>query len=208
MVGAVERFDGPSALLEGGERREPDAVIAATGFRPGLEQLVGHLGVLDEEGEPVLDARAADGLFFAGFRFGLLALLPYIEGDARRIARAVGSEPGLERLGFLRRPLKIKRTETVSRAVVHRSQAEPLRYHRRPAARSTNRSEDSGPGHASRIWSSPCVLSIQRSAKATRIASSSTPMIGMKSGIRSKGRRDRRRAPAAPAVAPESSMGG
>ena len=52
IVGAVEGFDETGVLLAGGERIEPDAVIAATGYRTGLEPLVGHLGVLDAHGAP------------------------------------------------------------------------------------------------------------------------------------------------------------
>ena len=52
VVPAVEGFDGPKVLLRGGRSVEPDAVIAATGYVKGLEQLVGHLGVLDESGSP------------------------------------------------------------------------------------------------------------------------------------------------------------
>lgn len=74
-------------LLAGGRRLAPDTVIAATGYPTGLEPLVGHLGVLEEDGEPVVRAPAR-GLFFAGYRFGLAALLPHIPLDARAIARA------------------------------------------------------------------------------------------------------------------------
>src|SRR5207248_4627310 len=53
VVSAVEGFDGPEVLLADGSRLEPDAVIAATGFRAGLDALVGHLGVLNARGLPV-----------------------------------------------------------------------------------------------------------------------------------------------------------
>ena len=43
-------------------------MIAATGYRTGLEPLVGHLGVLDDHGVPrVTDGEAAPGLRFVGF---------------------------------------------------------------------------------------------------------------------------------------------
>lgn len=90
---AVAGFDGTNVIFETGTTGAFDVVIAATGFRPGLEQLVGHLGVLDKTGEPIINAGAqhpnAPGLFFAGFRFGLFALLPYLEGDAKAIANAI-----------------------------------------------------------------------------------------------------------------------
>ena len=106
---AIAGFDGAAVIFETGGSDAFDVVIAATGFRPGLEHLVGHLGVLDDYGEPAVTAGAqhpaAAGLFFAGFRFGLFALLPYLEGDARAIALAVsGHAP---RLWTLRRILKL-----------------------------------------------------------------------------------------------------
>lgn len=96
VVDALERFDGPDAVLVGGSRLRPDVVLAAAGYRPGLEDLAGHLGVLRDDGEPHVgpdrQAVAAPGLYVAGFSYGLLALLPYIERDARRIARSVARE--------------------------------------------------------------------------------------------------------------------
>jgi hypothetical protein len=50
-------------------------VIAATGYRRGLEPLVGHLGVLDENGIPLVSGGnehpSAPGLFFNGYRTNL-----------------------------------------------------------------------------------------------------------------------------------------
>ena len=109
IVPSVIGFDANHVKLDGGELRDYDVVVAATGFRPGLENLVGHLGVLDEAGEPLVKAgdehAEAPGLFFAGFNFGLFALLPYLEGDARAITAAI---TGRARTGWtLRRPLKM-----------------------------------------------------------------------------------------------------
>jgi len=39
-------------------RIQPDAVIAATGYRRGLDELVGHLGVLDSNGVPLVGVGA------------------------------------------------------------------------------------------------------------------------------------------------------
>ena len=70
IVSGVDALDETGATLAAGERVEPDAIIAATGYRPGLRPLVGHLGILDEHGMPrVAGAReAASGLRFVGFR--------------------------------------------------------------------------------------------------------------------------------------------
>ena len=67
-------------------------MIAATGYRHGLEELVGHLGVLDTSGAPV--ARGAEtslrapGLHFIGFK---LPHLYEIARDARAIAAAASA---------------------------------------------------------------------------------------------------------------------
>ena len=45
VVPQVERLDGPEVVLAGGSRLRPNAIICATGYRRGLEPLVGHLGV-------------------------------------------------------------------------------------------------------------------------------------------------------------------
>ena len=96
IVGAVTGFDGPDVLLADGERIQPDAVIAATGYRRGLERLVGHLGVLDENGIPLVAGGnqhpSAPGLFFNGYRADLSGQLRLMRPDARAIARAVRRE--------------------------------------------------------------------------------------------------------------------
>lgn len=95
-VAAVEGFDGTAVCLVDGERLEVDAVIAATGYRTGLEPVVGHLGVLDERGRPTVRAGethpAAPGLHFVGLRNPLIGLLNAIRLDARRVARAIAGE--------------------------------------------------------------------------------------------------------------------
>lgn len=81
IVSAVDGFDGSSVLLADRTRISPDAVIAATGYRCGLERLVGHLGVLDDRGVPttVGGDEAAAGLRFVGY-------VP-VPGQIRQIAR-------------------------------------------------------------------------------------------------------------------------
>ena len=89
IVPAVEGFDENGVLLSGGERIEPDAVIAATGYRPGLEPLLGHLDVLDDHGAPrVIKGEAAPGLRFVGYdpRPGQIR---YMGTEAERAARAI-----------------------------------------------------------------------------------------------------------------------
>jgi putative flavoprotein involved in K+ transport len=100
VVGPVEGFEGSDVLLAGGERLRPYAVIAATGFRRGLEPLVGHLGLVGGNGRPVVHGvqthSRAPNLFFIGFSNPISGNLREIGIDARRIARAVarGAGPG------------------------------------------------------------------------------------------------------------------
>jgi putative flavoprotein involved in K+ transport len=90
LVSAVDRLDGADVVLTDGSRLRPDAVIAATGYRHGLEELVGHLGVLDEAGRPLrVDGAAAPGsagLYFNGFWLPLSGQLPAMRVSSRRIA--------------------------------------------------------------------------------------------------------------------------
>ena len=85
VVAAVEGFDGGDVLLADGSRVAVDAVIAATGFRAGLEPLVGHLDVLGPRGLPVATdgVPAASGLWFVGF-------VPTLGGQLREGSIAAG----------------------------------------------------------------------------------------------------------------------
>ena len=91
-VAAVEEFDGGTVRLADGSGIEPDAVIAATGYRPGLEGLVGHLGVLDGRGRPVVHGAktppGAPGLYFTGFTNPISGMFREMAIDAGRIARS------------------------------------------------------------------------------------------------------------------------
>ncbi len=93
VVAAVERFDGNDVVLADDSRIAPDAAIAATGFRAGLEPLVGHLDVLGPrglplktDGEPVLP-----GLWFVGFTPTLGGQLREGSIAARKVAAAVAA---------------------------------------------------------------------------------------------------------------------
>ncbi|MFI6119655.1 flavin-containing monooxygenase [Streptomyces sp. NPDC051064] len=92
-VAAVESFDGDAVALADGTRITPDAVIAATGYERALEGLVGHLGVLDSRGRPVVHGartpEGAPGLYFTGFTNPISGMLREIALDARKIAARV-----------------------------------------------------------------------------------------------------------------------
>jgi putative flavoprotein involved in K+ transport len=96
IVSAVIGFDGEAVVLADGTHIRPDAVIAATGYRRGLEGLVGHLGVLDENGLPAVSGGqqhpSAPGLFFNGYRVDLSGQLRLMRFGARQIAGSVRRE--------------------------------------------------------------------------------------------------------------------
>jgi cation diffusion facilitator CzcD-associated flavoprotein CzcO len=93
IVPGVEALDDTAVELAGGGRIEPDAVIAATGYRCGLEPIAGQLGVLNERGVPraVLGEPAAPGLRFIGY-VPVPAHLGRMGGEARRAAKAIVRE--------------------------------------------------------------------------------------------------------------------
>jgi len=93
IVAPLERFEHGAAVLADGTALPVDAVIAATGYRPGLEPLVGHLGVLDRNGEPLVHAPrehpGAPGLHFVGYRTTLGGTFRLVGREARQLADAV-----------------------------------------------------------------------------------------------------------------------
>jgi putative flavoprotein involved in K+ transport len=92
VVPALERFENGSAVLADDTPLEVDAVIAATGFRPGLEPLVGHLGVLDEHGQPLVHGAQehpdAPGLHFVGYDITLGGAFRKVGIQAKQLAQA------------------------------------------------------------------------------------------------------------------------
>ncbi|MGC5394559.1 flavin-containing monooxygenase [Streptomyces sp. DT20] len=90
-VAAVESFDEDAVVLADGSRITPDAVIAATGYLRSLEGLVGHLGVLDDRGRPVVHGgrtpKQAPGLYFTGFTNPISGMLRELARDAEKIAK-------------------------------------------------------------------------------------------------------------------------
>jgi hypothetical protein len=93
-VPAVKGFDGADVLLAEDRRVQVDDVIAATGFRPALEPVLGHLGVLSESGCPKVQGGATmpgcPDLYFVGMREQLAGLLRVIGKEARAVAKAIG----------------------------------------------------------------------------------------------------------------------
>lgn len=93
VVGAVTGVADGGVTLADGSRLAVTAVICATGYRPGLDELVGHLGVLDEQGSPRVRGAAtlpaAPGLYVAGIGMTRTGQLREIGREARAIAAAV-----------------------------------------------------------------------------------------------------------------------
>jgi putative flavoprotein involved in K+ transport len=93
VVPPVASLDGADVVLEDERRIRTDVVLAATGFRTGLETLVGDLGVLDDRGEPLVhgpdEHPNAPGLHFVGFRIVLGGGLRTIGLDAKQLAKKV-----------------------------------------------------------------------------------------------------------------------
>ena len=93
-VAAVTGFEGDKVLLADGSALGAQAVIAATGYRRGLEKMAGHLGVLDANGLPRVHGGppAAPGLYFLGYGVSLRGMLRDIAADARRVAPTVARD--------------------------------------------------------------------------------------------------------------------
>jgi putative flavoprotein involved in K+ transport len=99
VVAALDGFEPDAAVLRDGTRERVDAVVAATGYRSNLGSLVGHLDVLDPNGEPLVHGAvehpSAPGLNFVGFRVTLGGNFRQAGIEARRLAKATSvSAPG------------------------------------------------------------------------------------------------------------------
>jgi cation diffusion facilitator CzcD-associated flavoprotein CzcO len=97
VVAAVDSFDRDKVVLVDGSRLDADTVVLATGYRRGLEPLVGHLGVLDDRGKPVASGvrPAAEGLRFIGYdiRPSLIGHMAKLSKRmAKRIARQLSAD--------------------------------------------------------------------------------------------------------------------
>ena len=97
IVPAVDHFDGDRVVLADASELRPDVVIAATGFRPGVAEMVGHLGVLDDRGVPrVHGPESLPGLprlHFVGIEVTLSGLLHEIGLQARAVGRSLEAPP-------------------------------------------------------------------------------------------------------------------
>lgn len=92
VVPGVVGFDGAHVVHADGLPRRAEVVIAATGYRHGLEPLVGHLGVLDEQGRPTVRRAethpSAPRMWFTGYTNPISGMFRELGIDAKHIARA------------------------------------------------------------------------------------------------------------------------
>jgi cation diffusion facilitator CzcD-associated flavoprotein CzcO len=113
VLPSVEKLDGDAVFFTDGSAIRPDAVICATGYRPGLEGLVGHLGVLDETGHPThpgpIPHPDHEGLWFMGMTPRLPGVFYAARGEAKHLARKVQRLPDPRKATFTQ--------QAVSRAI-------------------------------------------------------------------------------------------
>ncbi|OBH64449.1 NAD(P)/FAD-dependent oxidoreductase [Mycobacterium sp. E2479] len=69
VVGAVTRLEPDSVVLADGTSVTPEVIITATGFETNLRGMVGHLGVVDEHGNPRggFACHVGEGMFAIGY---------------------------------------------------------------------------------------------------------------------------------------------
>jgi len=90
VVPEISSFKGQTVHLIDGRSIDPDVVICATGYRPGLEALVGDLDVLNERGKPRFVADQASGnhpgLWFFGLNSSIYGYLYARKHEAPNLA--------------------------------------------------------------------------------------------------------------------------
>lgn len=98
VVPTIDGLENTDVRLVDGRLLQPDVVICATGYRRGLEPLVGHLGVLDDRGVPLEGGvhLANRGLWFLGFQ-SRPGLIGAVAKRSRRIAMAITDDLAVRR---------------------------------------------------------------------------------------------------------------
>lgn len=90
VVPEIRRFTEEHVELVDGTVLQPDAVICATGYRLGLEPLVGHLGVLNTRGFPRYWADQSSpeypGLWFFGLNTSIFGNFYVRRAESKRLA--------------------------------------------------------------------------------------------------------------------------
>jgi NADPH-dependent 2,4-dienoyl-CoA reductase/sulfur reductase-like enzyme len=98
VVPVVDSIESDRVRLADGACLQPDVIICATGYRRGLEPLVGHLDVLDDRGIPLDDGAhlANRGLWFLGFQ-SRPGLIGSVAKRSRQIAATIAGELAVRR---------------------------------------------------------------------------------------------------------------
>jgi cation diffusion facilitator CzcD-associated flavoprotein CzcO len=100
VVPAIDCFETGRVRLSDRQTIEPDIVIAATGYRTGLQPMLGHLDVLDDSGVPKIHGDeqmdACPGLWFTGMQPRLTGFFQQAGSTARKIARAIDRSRDLQ----------------------------------------------------------------------------------------------------------------
>lgn len=96
VVPRIHRFHAAAVEFNNGEHVEPDVVIAATGYRSGLESILDLPGLLDDRGVPTINGnrqhQSYPGLWFIGMRPRLPGFFYMACKDSREIAQAIAGE--------------------------------------------------------------------------------------------------------------------
>jgi cation diffusion facilitator CzcD-associated flavoprotein CzcO len=91
VVASIDRIADATVHLSDGTAVTPDAIVVATGYRRGLEPLVGALGVLGDKGRPTINADQQlpghPGLYFIGYSNPISGNIRQLKIDAGRIAK-------------------------------------------------------------------------------------------------------------------------
>lgn len=101
----VEHFESGEVVYIDSSRDAVDTIIAATGFRTGLEKIIQVPELIDEHGNlrppPPGEPTPAEGLYFVGFTETVRGQLFEINRESRQVAAEIESLLGL--LGLARR---------------------------------------------------------------------------------------------------------
>lgn len=94
IVAPVARFLPDGVVLADGSTLDAEVVIAATGYRTGLEGMAGDLGVLDADGTPRAEPGrpSAPGLWFISMRPSIVGHFYGAGREARAIAAQIASQ--------------------------------------------------------------------------------------------------------------------
>jgi len=89
----VFRLDGDEVVHDDDSRSSPDVVIAGTGYRPGLDTVLGPLNLIDDHGLPTVGSRGgatrAPGLHAVGISITISGQLREIAKDAQQLVRSI-----------------------------------------------------------------------------------------------------------------------